>query len=285
VPRLQRLPQLAGPVSEDKARTEATRLKGILEKHGVKVSIELRIGRPNIDGSDWWTRKHVSMNHHTAGPAAGLTPTLSLVKNGRSDLPGPLANGYGGRDHVYRIITMGLANHPGLGGPLTVAGFTVPKDAARASCWGTEWEHTGVDPWPADMRDFMARSNAALLEWMDRPVEASIEHKTWAPDRKIDRNTYTAEKGQDEVRAYLASLEDDMTPAEMWTELASHDAWFVDKSRRAVQDELGDENIGAFSDRIVQKVLAALPAQGGCNCDPDVIAAKVAINLAARLAS
>lgn len=193
-------------MSEARAIEEARDLKRIMAKHGVECVVELRRGRPNVDGSDWWTRKHVSMNHHTAGPAKGLTPTYSLVRNGRSDLPGPLANGYGGRDHVYRIITMGLANHPGEGGPLTVAGFYIPRDSARISTWGTEWEHTGVDPWPRAMKDFMARSNAALLEWMDRPVRASIEHKTWAPDRKIDRNAYTAEKGQDEVSAYLDTI-------------------------------------------------------------------------------
>jgi hypothetical protein len=62
------------------------------------------------------------------------------------------------------------------------------------------------------------------------------------------------------------------------------EAQLVNFARVAVQAELGDENVGAFSDRIVEKVLAALPPQGGCNCDADVIAAKVAINLAARLA-
>jgi hypothetical protein len=270
-------------MSEDRARTEAAQLKTLLGKHGVRASIELQIGRPNVSGSDWWTPKQVSMNHHTAGPATGLTPTLWLVKHGRSDLPGPLCNGYGGRDLIYRIITMGLANHPGEGGPLTVAGVTIPRDSARITCWGTEWEHNGTDTWPEAMRDFMTRSNAALLEWMGRPPAASIEHKTWAPTRKIDRNRYTAETGQADVRAYLQSLEDDMTPQEMWNELSSHDTWFVDKARRAVQDELGDENAGAFSDRIVQKVVAQLPQPGGGSIDYDLLATKVADKLAQRL--
>jgi hypothetical protein len=240
-----------------------------------------------VSGSDWWTRKVVSMNHHTAGPMTGLTPTLALVKRGRSDLPGPLANGYGGRDHVYRIITMGLANHPGEGGPITVAGFTIPRDSARISCWGTEWEHNGVDPWPGDMRDFMTRSNAALLEWMDRPALASIEHKTWAPTRKIDRNRYDQDgrTGQVDVRMYLESLEDDMTPDEMWTEIQKHDAWFINKAQQAVELELGDESSsGEFSNRVVAKVLAALPQPGGGSIDYDLLASKVADKLAQRLA-
>jgi hypothetical protein len=274
-------------VTEDRARAEAADLKALMTKHGVRCSIELQVGRPNISGSDWWTRKVVSMNHHTAGPETGLTPTLALVKRGRSDLPGPLANGYGGRDHVYRIITMGLANHPGEGGPLTVAGFTIPKDSARISCWGTEWEHNGTDPWPNDMRDFMTRSNAALLEWMDRPALASVEHKTWAPTRKIDRNRYSQDgtTGQVDVRTYLESLEDDMTPDEMWNEIQKHDAWFINKAQQAVELELGDESSsGAFSNRVVAKVLAALPQPGGGSIDYDLLASKVADKLAQRLA-
>ncbi len=278
-------------MTESRARSEAAELKEILNEHGVRASIELQVGRPNVAGSDWWTPKFVSMNHHTAGPSSGLTPSLSLVKHGRSDLPGPLCNGYGGRDFVYRIITMGLANHPGEGGPLTVAGFTLPKDSARISSWGTEWEHNGVDPWSAAFKDFMARSNAALLEWMSRPVAAVIEHKTWAPTRKIDRNRYSQDggTGQDEVRAYLKSLEDDMTPNEMWNEIQSHEGWFIDKARIAVEQELGDENVGKFSDRVAEKaaakVLAALPQPGGGGgtIDYDLLASKVADSLVARI--
>ena len=121
-------------------------------------------------------------------------------------------NGYGGRDHVYRIVTLGLANHPGAGGPLTVDGFTIPKDGARISVWGTEWEHNGTSPWPADMREFMGRANAALLEWMAVGLGRSIEHSTWATPagRKIDRNGYTAARGQAEIAPFLtATTEDD----------------------------------------------------------------------------
>jgi hypothetical protein len=190
-------------MSRARAVSEAKRLKRIMAKHGVEAVIDLGIGRPNVAGDDWYTPKVAIMNHHTAGPKFGKTPSLTIVKRGRPGLPGRLANGFGGRDHVYRILTMGLANHPGEGGPLTLAGKRIPKDSARISVWGTEWEHDGRSKWPPDMIDFMARANAALLEWMDRPVEASIEHKTWAPRRKIDRNGYTAKRGQREIRAVL----------------------------------------------------------------------------------
>lgn len=176
-----------------------------MERHGVRCSIELQVGRP-WSGDAWYSRKHVLVNHHTAGSRTGLTPSLALVKRGRgADLPGPLCNGYGGRDFIYRVITMGLANHPGAGGPITVDGFTIPKDSARISGWGTEWEHDGVSAWPADMREFMGRANAALVEFWELRRTRSIEHSTWAPRRKIDRNGYTARSGQDEIARWQSA--------------------------------------------------------------------------------
>ncbi len=190
-------------MSRASAQADAQRLKSIMEKHGVKCSLELQAGRP-WGGDAWYSRKHVIMNHHTAGPRSGNTPSLGVCKNGRTGLPGPLCNGYGGRDFVYRVITMGLANHPGVGGPLTVAGFRIPQDSARISAWGTEWEHTGTTTWPAGMSEFMGRANAALCEFWAVPIERVIEHATWTT-RKIDRAPKYARSGstgQAEVRRY-----------------------------------------------------------------------------------
>lgn len=185
------------------ARREAERLKAIMAAHGVTASIELQAGRP-WSGDPYYSRKHVLMNHDTVGPMRGKTPSLAVCKGGRAGLPGPLCNGYGGRDFVYRIITMGLANHPGVGGPLTVAGFTIPENSARISCWGTEWEHDGVSAWPAGMSEFMGRANAALVEFWRIPVARSIEHATWTR-RKIDRSpgyTRSGTTGQAEIRKW-----------------------------------------------------------------------------------
>jgi hypothetical protein len=212
-------------VSRDTALAEARKIKAAMTRHGVKCSIELQVGRP-WSGDDWYSRKHVLMNHHTAGAKTGGTPSLALVKRGRSDLPGPLCNGYGGRDLVYRIITLGLANHPGAGGPLTVAGFAIPKDSARASAWGTEWEHDGVSAWPAAMREFMGRANAALCDYHGIPYTRSIEHNTWAPSRKIDRNGYKAATGQAEIKAWAGRKTTTTTPQE--DDVTAKDIWAAD---------------------------------------------------------
>lgn len=185
------------------ARAEAERLKMIMAKHGVKASVEIQAGRP-WSGDAYYSRKHVIMNHDTVASMRGNTPSLAVCKGGRPGLPGPLCNGYGGRDRIYRIITMGLGNHPGVGGPLTVGGFTIPKDSARISAWGTEWEHDGVSPWPPYMAEFMGRSNAALCEFWRVPISRVVEHATWTR-RKIDRSpgyTRTGSTGQAEVRRW-----------------------------------------------------------------------------------
>lgn len=181
---------------------EAKLLKGFLEKRGVRVSIELQ-----TDAKGTWSfwSKRLEMSHHVVSrPSQGNTPFLRLVKKGRPDVPGPLCNGYGGFDEVYRIITMGIANHSGAGGPLTIDGVTVPKDNGRYHIWGTEYEG-GLEEWTPSMHDFMSRSNAGILDYLAHKrgatVGAHCEHSTWAPRRKIDRLNYTRDSGIARIRA------------------------------------------------------------------------------------
>jgi hypothetical protein len=185
------------------------------------VSIELQEGRgPKPD--PWHCRTFVAhLNHHTASATITpdrLTPALWICKNGRTDLQGPLCGGYGGGDFVYRIITMGWANHPGLGGPAEFAGRVVPQDNGRPYLFGTEWDWPGLlsTPWPDAYLEWMARCNAGVLDWLGVPAHGQGEHKDpWAPDRKVDRRLITrAQSIADTRRVWAAPLEDDMTPDE-----------------------------------------------------------------------
>lgn len=203
------------------AMEKAIRLKAVMLKYGVpEVRIELLPGRPSPYGV-WDAGFFVSdMSHHTVSRYSrySLTPVLNLCKTGRSDLPGPLCNGYGGYDLTYRIFTFGYANHPGAGGSITVpaltAGrFTIPKDSARRYTWGTEWEG-GLSEADWDrvltnprngkkmtMREFMGRANAALEEFLAIHEDAHLEHSTWT-SRKIDRLGYTQAEGIAEKKKY-----------------------------------------------------------------------------------
>ncbi|WP_109507365.1 hypothetical protein [Nocardioides speluncae] len=235
------------------ALEKAQVLKAVMLAHGVpEVSIELQPGRPNTHGM--WHALFVvgEMSHHTVSRfGSNLTPVLALCKSGRSDVPGPLCNGYGGYDLCYRIITFGYANHPGAGGPLTVkaktAGtFTIPRDSARRYVWGTEWEGgLNAADWDRKltnprngksmtMREFMGRSNAALREY--HQIVAHLEHSTWAPNRKIDRLGYTAAEGEAELRRFIKE-DDDMTPEELRAILRAEVPALVRKELAAAREE------------------------------------------------
>lgn len=224
-------------------------VRDCLLAHGVpEVSIELQPGRPVYAGEDQWNALDpvAVLSHHIASnPSPGNpVPGLGLVKRGRPDLGGPLANGTAGVDLVYRILTLGLANHPGYGGPWTVSGpcgtFIIPKDNARPFVWGTEYEGGYTDAvWDATythasgvamtFREFMGRCNAGLVEavWAINsygrtpPRNADLsgyhgEHKTWAPGRKPDRRNYTTEDGRAEIRRYETRMEDDVAAEDVW---------------------------------------------------------------------
>jgi hypothetical protein len=208
--------------------TAARSLAEALQDYGVKTSIELRTDAQGLYRVNRFVR---NLSHHTVSrPSNGLTPCLNLVKVGRSDLSGPLCNGYGGYDLVARIITLGYANHSGLGGPWSVSGWgTVPRDNGRPYNFGWEFEGGYSDSWVGSlgekMHDFMARCNAATLDWLGTlpgnpgpaPIACQGEHKTWAPGRKIDRYNYTTASGQAltaKARASKNPSEDDMPSAE-----------------------------------------------------------------------
>jgi len=199
------------------ALAEARQLRTALLKAGVpQVSIEVVPGRPSPYGT--WNAQFVvaDMAHHTVSRynPSNKTPCLALVKRGRNDLPGPLCNGYGGFDLVARIITLGYANHPGAGGPKVVPSgvakpksYTIPRDSARRYVFGWEFEGGLAEKdWDRvytnaktgkkmNFHSFMARCLNGTQDYYDLPLAAHLEHKSWAPTRKVDRMGYTRDSG------------------------------------------------------------------------------------------
>lgn len=192
----------------DPALRVARELQTAMRDHGVECIIQLRQGASK---SGWLnTKSHWAgmMSHHIVSRRShGSTPFYNLVREGRPGIPGPLANAYGGWDKRIRLITMGWANHPGAGGPLTVAGRIVPKDNARPRFFGIEYEGgLSESDWAqADFHGWMALANAAVLDWLGRPVTAHVEHNTWAPSRKVDRLGYSTASGRHRITEALAA--------------------------------------------------------------------------------
>ena len=116
------------------------------------------------------------MCHHTAGPKTGNMPSLRIVREGRSDLPGPLSQLCLGRDGTFFVVAAGRANHAGRG---AWQGIT----AGNAHFIGIEAENTGRDddfPWPEVQMDAYRRGVAAILQRIGQDAMMCCGHKEFA---------------------------------------------------------------------------------------------------------
>lgn len=165
------------------------------------LGLATRLRRGGLDVREvngWKTRANSSgvnafnplggVNHHTAGPskaaASSLTPSLSIVIHGRSDLAGPLCNVYFGFDNVFYVVAAGPANHAGLPDGGVCRGMHGNSEA-----WGMEIEHPGTVPLSDKRVALAARAWAAILHGRDVPASQLVQHHEWSPSRKIDLAT------------------------------------------------------------------------------------------------
>ena len=163
-----------------------TDLADILRNAGLNV----------VEVSGWKTRGHGQMNpiksilvHHTAGPATGDFPSLQIVRDGRSDLPGPLSQLGLGRTGTWYVIAAGLSYH---------AGKTIDDSLyANVNSIGIEAEGTGVPAtnaghsyWPEVQWQSYVRGVRALKTAFNVPTARVLGHKEAASPlgRKIDPN-------------------------------------------------------------------------------------------------
>lgn len=156
------------------------------------VTAVRKSGLPVVEVDGWKTRGHgnfVSVSHivphHTATPASAYEhanyPALGTVRDGRSDLSGPLANLGLGRDGTVYVIAAGYAYH---------AGDVRQTNMGNAYSIGIEAEHDGVSPWPVDLILAYAKLCKALCDHYGVPYSRVLGHKeVCAPvGRKIDPN-------------------------------------------------------------------------------------------------
>jgi len=121
------------------------------------------------------------MLHHTVDNPPADYPSLRIVRDGRSDLPGPLAQFGVARSGRILLIAAGLANH---------AGKTAHGWQQNSRCVGIESANkgTGAEPWPA--RSMAAQR--ALVEELGREfgfgASRVVGHKEAAVPRgrKVD---------------------------------------------------------------------------------------------------
>ena len=143
-----------------------------------------------VEAQGWRTRGHgsfASVNgiicHHTAtaATAPGDYPSMGIVRDGRSDLEGPLAQLGLGRDGTVYVIAAGVAWHAG-------ATFFQRQDNWHAI--GIEAEHPGVGPWTPEQYAAYVRLVDALADHYEVPLSNVQGHKEVAKPlgRKVDPN-------------------------------------------------------------------------------------------------
>jgi hypothetical protein len=165
-----------------------TWLPGVLKEAGLKVAL--------VDGWESRGRREMGpvagvMCHHTVGPRTGNMPSLRTLINGRSDLPGPLAQLGLGRDGTYYVIAAGRCNHAGEG---MWKGITT----GNMSFIGIEGENAGVpdDRWPHVQMDAYQRGVAAILKHIGRSADFCCGHREYAlpkgrkPDPLFDMEAF-----------------------------------------------------------------------------------------------
>ncbi|MCA1624155.1 MAG: N-acetylmuramoyl-L-alanine amidase [Acidobacteria bacterium] len=126
---------------------------------------------------------HGVICHHTAGPdpypgAKNDFPSISVIRNGRAGLAGPLAQyGLGWNGTVY-IVSAGLSYHAGSGSWKGVSG--------NQYFIGIEAEDKGDGDWTDEQLDCYPRLVASICQHLKAGPEWVCGHKEYAPRRKID---------------------------------------------------------------------------------------------------
>lgn len=138
------------------------------------------------------------MCHHTATAAYERNmPSLNVLRDGRSDLAGPLCQLGLGRDGTYYVIAAGRANHAG-------KGVWQGLQEGNSSFIGIEAENDGrQEKWPEVQIDAYERGVAALLKRLRQPALMCCGHKEYAPTRKIDPHSIDMVAFRDRVQALM----------------------------------------------------------------------------------
>lgn len=119
--------------------------------------------------------------HHTATKSHDKDyPSLGIVRDGRADLPGPLAQfGIGRHTGTVIVIAAGRANHAGPGGFKGLSG--------NNSVWGIEAENDGVgEKWGPEILGSYVALCAALARHTGFGADMVIAHREWSTKGKVD---------------------------------------------------------------------------------------------------
>ncbi len=166
----------------------------------------------NRNGKGAWGPVNGVMLHHTV--TSGLKPSLGIVTNGYSGLPGPLCHGLIDKTGVVHLIGWGRTNHAGLGDDDVLAAVIAERASlppaneantdGNARFYGFECINLGdgKDPWPEEQVDAMCRASAALCKAHGWNQQSVIGHLEWQPG-KIDPRGLSMSTLRSRIAGYL----------------------------------------------------------------------------------
>ncbi len=136
--------------------------------------------------------------HHTG--SAAMPGSRIVVRDGRSDLPGPLAQLTLDPDGTFSVIAAGQCWHPGRGGPL----LDCPRDGGSPYLIGIEGVSNGRDWTDAQRREYPKGVAAIVRRLGGKTAEGWVAgHKEWAPSRKVDPGNWSMDDFRAEVNRHL----------------------------------------------------------------------------------
>ena len=177
-----------------------TGLQQALSAHGSSVTTEN--GWQGRGRGQMSSVKTITIHHTAGGNDAG---DLKVVRDGRSDLPGPLAQILLRRNGIPHIIAAGQAAH---------AGTSRLEEYRNPYAIGIEAVHPGTGSWNDVQYQGLARTAALLVIYYNVPVSRVLGHKeTCSPiGRKVDPNFNMADF-RSTVQGYVNRFRGGANPA------------------------------------------------------------------------
>ncbi|GAA4906112.1 repeat uncharacterized protein DUF346 [Stackebrandtia albiflava] len=142
--------------------------------------------------------------HHTAASTSSPQnphPGLSVVINGRPDLPGPLAQALVDYNGVFHVISAGRCNHAGRSG----GSGPIPVGDGNTMMVGWEIDYNGVSQEMSPAQYWASvKATAAVLRRLGRGAEFARGHKETSTTGKIDPAFIDLNAMRADVAAHLA---------------------------------------------------------------------------------
>lgn len=194
--------------------------------------------------------------HHTATGTSWTDQRVTdLLRDGRTDLAGPLSQLGLARDGTFYVVAAGRSNHNGYG--------TWDNDSLGIEAYNAG---DGRDPWPAAQVDAYVRGTAAILTRLGLPASKALGHRETDPRRKVDPRGLDMAEMRRRVAAVMAA------PAPTPTPPPPKDGFLMaltDDQQRRVYDllEAADLRLTALDQRLA-RVEAALNTDGNDHGKP-----------------